>query len=99
MTSVMIDGMRYVARPTLRQRLGRLGAAAASLGATVAATASKALPLVRAKGKPAARHVAEHAYSILGLGCIDSAAFYHSVFAGLLVTGASWFFFEWKVSE
>lgn len=52
----------------------------------------------RAKAKPTARHLHEHAYSICGFGFISAAAFTHSVFAGLLVMGISFFLYEWKVT-
>jgi hypothetical protein len=52
----------------------------------------------RSHAVPLARHVREHAYSFLGMGFVDAAAFTHSLFTGLLVTGLMWFLFEWKVS-
>jgi hypothetical protein len=35
----------------------------------------------------------------MGLGFIDAAAFVHSLFAGLFVTGITFLLFEWKVSD
>lgn len=58
-----------------------------------------ALSVLRERAKPAAKHMRDHAYSIAGIGFIDSAAFVHSLFTGLLVTGISFLVFEWKVSE
>jgi hypothetical protein len=58
-----------------------------------------AVPEVQRHTRPIARHLREHAYSIAGLGCIDAAAFVHSAFTGLLVTGISFLIFEWKVNE
>jgi hypothetical protein len=50
------------------------------------------------KGVPVARqHIADHGYSIIGLGLFDAAMFTHSVFTGLLVSGLSFLAFEWKV--
>lgn len=53
----------------------------------------------RAQAKPTARHLREHAYSICGLAFICAAAYTHSVFTGLLVTGIAFFAYEWKVSD
>jgi len=52
----------------------------------------------RRAARPVASHLSDHAYSILGIGFIDAAAFTHSAFTGLLVTGVSFLVFEWKVS-
>lgn len=52
----------------------------------------------RAQAKPTARHLREHAYSICGFVFISAAAFSHSVFSGLLVTGVLFFIYEWKVA-
>jgi hypothetical protein len=49
--------------------------------------------------RPGIAHLTAHGYALLGLGFIDAAAFTHSLFAGLLVTGISWLVFEWKASE
>jgi hypothetical protein len=53
----------------------------------------------RARSRPTLAHVRDHGYSICGFGFMSAAAFYHSPFAGLLVTGISFFIYEWKVSE
>jgi hypothetical protein len=53
----------------------------------------------RKTSAPAREHLAAHGYSILGLGFVSAAAFTHSVFTGLLVTGLLFLLFEWKVSE
>jgi len=60
---------------------------------------SALLVALRAKTKPTLAHIRDHAYSILGLGCIDAAMFVHSVFTGLLVAGVSFLIFEWKVQQ
>jgi hypothetical protein len=49
--------------------------------------------------RPAVAHLAAHGYSILGLGFISAAAYRHSLFTGLLVTGVCFLVFEWKASE
>jgi len=53
----------------------------------------------REKASPAARHLREHGYTMTGLACLDAAAFVHSVFAGLIVTGVSFLVLEWRVRE
>lgn len=53
----------------------------------------------RARSRPALSHVRDHGYSICAFGFISAAAFTHSVFAGLLVTGISFFVYEWKVAD
>lgn len=58
-----------------------------------------ALPELHKHARPVARHLREHLYGICGLACIDAAAFVHSTFTGLLVTGISFLLFEWKVNE
>jgi hypothetical protein len=78
-------------RPT--RRLWRVLSGALLAAVTVGAT------VVRTNSRPLARHLMDHAYGILGLGCIDAAAFVHSPFTGLLVTGISLLVFEWKVSD
>ena len=57
------------------------------------------LVAIRASARPTVGHLRDHAYGILGLGCIDAAAFVHSTFTGLLVTGVSFLVFEWKVQS
>ena len=85
-----------VALPAPRNRLrmvldAALLAAAVALGFTARVT--------RAKAPVALRHLQDHIYSVLGFGFIDAAAFVHSVFTGLLVTGVSFLVFEWKVGD
>jgi hypothetical protein len=58
-----------------------------------------ALPEMRKHARPVVGHIREHLYGICGLACIDAAAFVHSTFTGLLVTGISFLVFEWKVNE
>jgi hypothetical protein len=53
----------------------------------------------RATVRPTVNHLADHAYSIIGLGLISAAAFVHSTFTGLMVTGILFLVFEWKVSD
>jgi hypothetical protein len=65
----------------------------------VATAAKVTLSVVKAKATPAVSHIREHAYTIMGLGTFDAAMFYHSMFTGLLVTGISWFVFEFKASD
>jgi hypothetical protein len=75
--------------------LGRLAKARAIAGAVL----DVLLVVMRTKTKPAMGHLRDHAYGIAGLGCIDAAAFVHSPFVGLLVTGVSFLLFEWKVNQ
>ncbi len=76
----------------IRERTSRLRGLMAGLGTgLLAATKSKAAPV--------ASHLRDHGYSIAGLGCVSGAAFVHSIFSGLLVTGILFLVFEWKVSE
>jgi len=44
-------------------------------------------------------HMIDHIYTWLAMGFIDAAAYVHSLFSGLLVTGVLWFLFEMKVGE
>lgn len=96
MSAIEIDGRKYVPEGplrrgfrSLRRKLGDLSATAMAAGVGVA----------MARSAPAAQHVSEHAYTIAGLGLIDGAMFVHSVFTGLLVTGLSFFVFEFKTSK
>lgn len=57
------------------------------------------LSAVVATTRPAVNHLIDHGYTVLGLGCVDVAAFTHSMFTGFLVTGIMFLVFEWKVSE
>jgi hypothetical protein len=61
--------------------------------------AAGAVSVIRGHTAPVVSHLRDQAYSIIGLGCISAAAFVHSVFTGLLVTGLLVLVFEWKVSE
>jgi len=54
---------------------------------------------VRGRSRPIRRHIADHAYTLAGFGCISAASFVHSVFTGLLVTGILLLVFEFKVSD
>lgn len=57
------------------------------------------LGTARAKTRPITRHLADHAYTLAGFGCISAASFVHSVFTGLLVTGILLIIFEFKVGD
>jgi hypothetical protein len=48
---------------------------------------------------PVVHNVRDQTFAVMGFGCIDAAAFVHSLFTGLIVTGASFLIFEWKVSS
>ena len=39
------------------------------------------------------------AYAVAGLGCFTAAAFTYQLWAGLVVTGISFFIIEWRVGE
>jgi len=51
------------------------------------------------KARPSIRRASQHMFTVAGLACFDAAAFVHSVFAGLIVTGVSFLVLEWKVSD
>ena len=72
-----------------------LHAVTVALGSVLATMGSQ----TRARSRPVASHLRDHFYTIAGLGFISGAAFVHSVFTGLLVTGLMFLLFEWKVSE
>lgn len=55
--------------------------------------------VLRAKSKPAASQITEHAYDIIGFGLVDLAFFHFGMFWGPLITGVSFLAFGWKVSE
>lgn len=57
------------------------------------------LGATKARSRPIRGHIADHAYTWAGFGCIDAASFVHSVFTGLLVTGILFLVFEFKVSD
>lgn len=44
-------------------------------------------------------HLVDHAYSWLAMGFVDAAAYVHSVFSGLLVTGILFLLFELKIGD
>lgn len=48
---------------------------------------------------PVERHIRDHGLSWAAMGFIDAAAFVHSNFTGLLVTGILLFLFELKIGE
>lgn len=53
----------------------------------------------RSQARPTVSHLRDHAFSICGFGFISAAAFTHSVFTGLLVTGIAFFVYEFKVAD
>ncbi len=61
--------------------------------------AAGVVSVISGQAAPAASHLRDHGYTIAGLGLISAAAFVHSVFTGLLVTGIMALIFEWKVSD
>lgn len=63
---------------------------------TTMAIATRQLGL---RARPTATHLRDHGYTIAGLTLIGAAAFVHSLFAGLLVTGILFLVLEWKVSD
>lgn len=81
--------LAFPSAPRLRDRLKRAAGVIAGTTMTVLA----------AKSRPIAAHLRDHGYSIAGFAFIDGAAFDHSVFTGLLITGISFLVFEWKVSD
>jgi hypothetical protein len=97
---IEVNGIVYRPESALRRGLRALrGHAAATAAVALGKAAKVALGVARGKAAPAARHVQENGYSIIGFGVFDSAMFVHSVFTGLLVTGISFLVFEWKVQE
>lgn len=74
---------------------GRWGEVRQRAGMAVAGMAA----IARSRAIPVTAHIRDHFYSIAGLGCISAAGFMHSIFTGLLVTGAMVLIFEWKVSD
>jgi hypothetical protein len=73
--------------------------ARAALYAALSTTLSVLGPNLRATSRATRSHLQDHIYTICGLGLISAAAFVHSTFTGLLVTGIMFLVFEWKVSE
>jgi hypothetical protein len=69
------------------------------IGAFLAMFSTLLLVNYRKQAPIARTTLSEHGYSIVGLGLLAGAAWYHSPFAGLLVTGIMFLLFEWKVSE
>ena len=65
----------------------------------IQATFTAILIAAHTRTRTSIAHLREHAYTLLGFGCISAASFWHSVFAGLLVTGILLLVFEWKVSD
>lgn len=96
MTAIEIEGRRYVPEGPLRRGSRLLGRTLSAIGMKGFAVGAAA---ALARSAPAAQHVRENAYTIAGLGFIDGAMFAHSVFTGLLVTGISFFVFEFKTSK
>lgn len=78
---------------------GRISARLRNGLAVLMTAISIVVPEVQKHARPVVGHIREHAYGIIGLGCIDAAAFVHSTFTGLLVTGVSFLVFEWKVRD
>lgn len=75
------------------------GATLRKLGGIAATAAGAVAQAVGVSNPPLARHFRDHAYSLLCIGFIDAAAYTHSLFSGLLVTGITFAVFEWKVSD
>lgn len=93
--------MRVVFRMTT-ETLARPGLVARSRAAAYAALIGAVAvvgPSLRATARVSAAQLADHFYTIAGLGCISAAGFVHSTFTGLLLTGLMFIVFEWKVSE
>lgn len=57
---------------------------------------SYAIPFAKARTKHYASGIKSNIYSVFGLVCFCAAGYVHSLFAGLIVTGASWFALELK---
>lgn len=53
-------------------------------------------PRVTYGSRASLRHLQENAYTMLGMASFDAAGFVHSVFTGLLVTGATFLVMELK---
>ena len=79
--------------PELRYGHDRKGEARAR------ARAASFLKSARQAVMPVVHNVRDQTFAVMGFGCIDAAAFVHSLFTGLIVTGASFLIFEWKVSS
>ena len=59
---------------------------------------AKARSVTKRRSRPLARHLADHGYTMIGLGLFDASCFVHSLFCGLMVSGISFIVFEFKVS-
>ena len=57
------------------------------------------LGAAKRRSSPLVRHLADHAYTLAGFGCISAASFTFSLAIGLYVTGILLLVFEFKVSE
>lgn len=68
-------------------------------GTALAFTMNFVLGVAGARAPATLKILQEHIWTIVGLGLFDSAMFVHSLFTGLLVTGLSFFVFEWKISN
>jgi hypothetical protein len=55
-----------------------------------------AIPFAKARARHYASGLKSNVYSVFGLVCFCAAGYVHSLFAGLIVTGASWFALELK---
>jgi hypothetical protein len=79
----------------VRPRPTRLQRAMVAVGIAISAIQVVA----KTRSRPIRAHLQEHAYTLVGFGCVSAACFLHSVFTGLLVTGILVIVFEWKVSD
>ena len=67
--------------------------------AALSVTLHVVAPQLRKRARATTRSLQENIYTIFGLGLISAAAFVHSTFTGLLVTGIMFLVYEWKVSD
>lgn len=92
--------MTTVALPPVEERQpSRWPARWRKLKAVAGAVTGVVLEAAKQRAKPVAGQLRDNLYSVLGFGFIDSCAFLHSLFTGLLVTGLMFLVFEWKVSD
>lgn len=70
-----------------------------SLRQRIFAVLAVVLSVVAVGVRPVWEHLLDHAYSVIGLSCIATAAFIHSTFTGFIVLGVLFLVFEWKVSD
>jgi hypothetical protein len=68
------------------------------LGRSVRAVKRGTVRVLGANVPASLGHLREHAYALMGLGSLSAAGFVHSTFAGLLVMGAGFLVFEFKIS-